>query len=76
MNYAHFLGCGFGALGCGLVTGGLKGTLFEEAFTSLTWVLVFLGMKTVENMQSMPTAIAKIQVPFSSTSVVCFTPMN
>ena len=45
-------------------------------FTSLTLLEEALGMKTVEKRQRATTKVARIQVPFSSTSVVCFTPIN
>ena len=57
--------------GCGAEAGAL---LINSSFLEDPPVL--LGMKIGESTQSKPTIAAKIQVPFSSTSVVCLTPMN
>ena len=46
------------------------------AFRSLTRFVPALGMIRVEKMQNRATMMASIQVPFSKTLLVCFTPMN
>ena len=65
--------------GCLFLTGaGTEGHRYQSVrlkVLSLCWKLAF-GIKTVENKQSKTTAVARIQVPFSRTSVVCLTPIN
>jgi hypothetical protein len=56
--------------------GRVPGILVGAALKSRTLLDVALGIKMVEKRQSNTTAVARIQVPFSKTSVVCLTPIN
>ena len=61
------------------VAAGFEGAV-EEAFSMSSEFLEaptpLLGINYGERMQSTAIRPANIQVPFSSTSVVCFTPIN
>ena len=52
------------------------GIVLVVVFISLTLLFAALGINTVEKTQSKTTTVARIQVPFSNTSVVCLTPIN
>lgn len=63
----------------GVVAGAVTGAVFcagaLKFLSKLVLVLPVLKNKT-ETKHSTAITPAKIQVPFSSTSVVCFTPIN
>ena len=78
INYGFFC-CGVagtvlaGAADCGAGAVLLVFTLFK---IEVSLVACLPLKKKVEKIESNATMMAKIQVPFSNTSVVCFTPMN
>jgi len=82
LNYGFVLSAGNcnveGACGCAFGDDCCVGTV--EVFTSCNILfslpVLALEINKTDMMQSIANADPKIHVPFSSTSVVCFTPMN
>ena len=60
----------------GVVTGVVAAGLVFNCSIRLFELPVEGRTKKAEKIQSRATTVAKIQVPFSNTSVVCLTPMN
>ena len=61
-------------VGCDFCTGALVAPFNKSSF--LDEPVPSFGIKAGETIQRTPTIAAKTQVPFSITSVDCFTPIN